>query len=79
MNRSEVLAAIQLIFLDVFDIEEMAIDEKTTAMDIDEWDSLTHIQVVVALEKKFGIRFNSSEIQNWSNVGEIIDCILSKL
>jgi len=79
MNRSEVLAAIQLIFLDVFDLEEIAIDEQTTALDIDEWDSLTHIQVVVALEKKFGIRFKSSEIQNWSNVGAIIDCILSKL
>ena len=78
MDRSEVLKQINEIFIDTLDNEKLVIDETTQATDIDEWDSLTHIQLVVALEKKFNIRFTTSEIQEWKNVGEIIDCILSK-
>ena len=78
MERTEVLKKVNEIFIDVLDSEDIVIKEETTANDVEDWDSLTHIQLVVAIEKGFKVRFNSSEIENWKNVGEMIDCIQSK-
>lgn len=78
MDRTEILNQINLIFRDTLDNEELVIVESTTANDIEEWDSLTHIQLIVAIEKFFKIRFTSKEIQEWKNVSEMIDCINSK-
>jgi acyl carrier protein len=79
MDRSEILKEISDIFMDVLDNDQIKIDEQTTAADVDEWDSLTHIQLVVAIEKHFKTRFTSKEIQSWNNVGEMIDNIQTKL
>jgi acyl carrier protein len=79
MQRTEILNQINAIFVDVLDNEDIKIAEETTAKDVDEWDSLTHIQLVVAIEKHFKIRFTSSEIQSWANVGEMMDCIEKKI
>lgn len=78
MERSEILKQINAIFVDTLDNEEVVIDEATTAGDVDEWDSLTHIQLVVAIEKNFKIRFTSKEIQSWNDVGEMMNCIQEK-
>jgi len=78
MNRIEILKQINIIFIDVLDNEEVAIMESTQATDVDDWDSLTHIQLVVAIEKQFKIRFTSKEIQSWKNVGEMLNCIVGK-
>lgn len=78
MERNEILKQINFIFIDVLDNEEVVIDETTRATDVDEWDSLTHIQLVVAIEKHFKIRFTSKEIQSWNNVGEMLNCIQEK-
>jgi acyl carrier protein len=78
MDRNELLIAIQDIFRDVLDNENINISFKTTANDIEEWDSLTHIQLVVAIEKLLKIKFTAQEIRNWKNVGETIDSIASK-
>jgi len=78
MERNEILKQVNLIFIDTLDDEDVIIEENTTANDVDEWDSLTHIQLVVAIEKHFKIRFTSKEIQSWNNVGEMLNCIQEK-
>ena len=78
MERLEITEKINTIFIDVLDNEDIVITESTIANDIDEWDSLTHIQLVVAIEKYFKIRFTSKEIQSWNDVSEMITCIQEK-
>ncbi len=78
MDRNEVLEKLTPIFREQLDNEEIELNAETTAEDIEEWDSLSHIQLIVAIEKAFGIRFTSAEIQSWNNVGEMIDSIISK-
>lgn len=78
MDKNEVLKQVNEIFIEILDNELIVITEITTADDIEEWDSLTHIQLVVAIEKYFKIRFTAKEIQSWKNVGKMIDCILTK-
>ena len=59
MERSEMLSQINAIFKDTLDNEEVVIEEITQAADVDDWDSLTHIQLVVSIEKHFKIKFTS--------------------
>ena len=78
MERQEIFAKLTEIFQDVLDNDEIEVTADTKADDIEEWDSLTNIQLVVAIEKAFGIKFKSSEIMSWSNVGEMVDSICNK-
>lgn len=78
MERTEILAKLQEIYQDVLDNEDIELAEETTAEDIEEWDSLTHVQLVVAIEKDFKIKFNSKEILSWRNVGDLVNCIAEK-
>ena len=78
MERNQILAEVQEIFRDVLDNEEIELADATTADDVEEWDSLTHIQLIVAIEKHFKIKFTSKEILSWQNVGQMIDCIAAK-
>ncbi|MEI6138890.1 MAG: acyl carrier protein [Mariniphaga sp.] len=75
MDRNELLKQINTIFTDILDNQDLVIEETTTATEVKEWDSLTHIQLVVATEKHFKIRFTSKEIQSWNNVGEMLNSI----
>lgn len=79
MDKTEVLTRVQDIFRDVLDDEEIVLEDSTTANDVEDWDSLTHIQLVVAIEKAFKIKFLSKEILSWKNVGEMVACIASKI
>ncbi len=78
MERNEILKQVNAIFVDILDNEGLVLNDTTTANDVEDWDSLTHIHLVVAIEKHFGIRFTSQEIQSWNNIGELVDCIASK-
>ena len=78
MTKDELLKQINTIFINTLDNEDVIVNETTTANDVEEWDSLTHIQLVVAIEKHFKIRFTSKEIQSWDNVGVMFECIQKK-
>ena len=78
MERKEIFGQLNEIFEDVLDLEEAPnLKDETTANDIEEWDSLSHIQLVVAVEKAFKVKFTSSEIMKWQNVGQMVDSILA--
>lgn len=80
MERTEIFKKLDEIFNDVLDPDdEITLNENSCADDIDEWDSLSHIQLVVAIEKEFGIKFTSKEIMSWQKVGDMVDSILSKI
>lgn len=79
MENNEILAKLQDVFRDVFDNEEIEITVDTVAEDIEEWDSLAHIQLVNELEKEFKIKLSAKEILSWDNVGEMIEAIAQKL
>ena len=72
------LKKINKIFQYIFDDNYLKITRKTSAKDIEEWDSLAQIKLIAAIEKKFKIRFNMHEISNLKNVGEMIDLIDKK-
>lgn len=79
MDRQEILNQVTQVFIDTLDEDNITLTESTTADDVEGWDSLTHVQLVVAVEKKFKIRFAAKEIQSWKNVGELVNSISSKL
>ena len=79
MEKSKILEKLQEIFCDVFDNDEIVVTEDTVAEDIEEWDSLAHIQLTKEMEKVFGIKLTAKEIMSWDNVGEMADSILQKM
>ena len=76
MNVKETLTE---VFQDVFDDDELELFDEMTAEDVEEWTSLTHIQLIVAVEKKFGVKFTTVEVMKLKNVGEFIALIEKKL
>jgi acyl carrier protein len=78
MERIKILKKVNEVFIDVLE-EEVLIKEEYSSDDVDGWDSLTHIMLIVEIEKNLQVKFLSSEIVSWKNVGEMIDCINEKL
>ncbi len=63
------------VFREVFDDNTIQLTPETTANDIEGWDSLSHVNLMIAVELKFGIEFSQREVTNFANVGELADCI----
>ncbi len=77
-TAAEIIEQLNPLFRDVLEDDAIQLSPATTANDIENWDSITNIQLIVAIEKKYKIRFTSREIQNFKNVGELVDALLSK-
>ena len=78
MTREEVFERLNKVFQDVFDDEDITVSETTTSADIEDWDSLEHINLVAAVEQEFGMKFTMGQVVTMKNVGEMVDIILQK-
>jgi acyl carrier protein len=70
--------ALQEIFRDMFDDEDIVLNDDTSAKDIKGWDSLNNVKLIVNIERKFGIRFSTGEIVSLNNVRNLLDLIEKK-
>lgn len=79
MNEPELYAELTTIFRQVLEDEMIELNETTTADDVNGWDSMNHIFIVVALEKRFGVKFHAAEMEQLKNVGELTELLRRKL
>ena len=76
MKREEVFEKLNEIFREVFEDDDIVVTETTSAADIEDWDSLTHITLVSSVEEEFDIKFSMKDVIGMKNVGEMVDIIL---
>ena len=79
MTETEILSALNQVFRDVFDDDNITVTTKTTADDIEGWDSQAHVNLIVAAEVRFGVRFRTAELESLHDVGEFARLIQTKL
>lgn len=79
MTREKVFEKLDAIFREEFDNEDIHVTETTTSSDIEGWDSLAHIGLMVAIETEFGMKFTMDEVSNITNVGEMANVILQRI
>lgn len=79
MDKKEILNQLKEIFRDQLEDEDLLLTNDTTAMDVENWDSLNHLMLVVGIEKHFKIKFTSEEIISLRNIGDIVSCIEEKV
>ena len=78
LNEQDVMPRLTRVFRNVFGDKRLIISRRTTADDVDDWDSLEHINLISAVEDEFGIRFKMGEVSSMKNVGEMVDIIKSR-
>ncbi len=78
MDRDAVLKTIGEVFEDVMDVDPDVVTEASTGDDIEDWDSLSHVRLMVAVERKFDIRFSNAEIEDMKSVRDLVDLVLAK-
>lgn len=79
MTSAEILAELQTVISDILDIPGLKLTSDTTAMDVEGWDSLSHINIISAVEERYGIRFALGELQDLKDVGDMADLVQKKL
>ena len=76
MTRDEVFERLDMVFKEYFDDEDIQLCDDTTSEDIEDWDSFEHINLIVAVEDEFGMKFPMGKVVTMKNVGEMVDIIL---
>jgi len=78
MERAEIAETITELMEDVFDVDDLVYSDDLDASQVEEWDSLSNIRFIVAIEQAFGIRFSNKEVESLQNVGELVDTVKAK-
>ncbi|QIE43996.1 acyl carrier protein [Meridianimarinicoccus aquatilis] len=78
MDKASVTQELTEIFEDVMDLDEVTLEDGTTANDIEEWDSLSHVRLIIAIERHYGIKFSNAEIESLKQFGDIVALVLTK-
>ena len=78
MDEAPIYSRLEEIFHDVFDDDSIAVTPELSAADVDGWDSLTHIRLLLTVEKAFKVKFSTSEIGKLKNVGDLVKLIKSQ-
>ena len=79
MTQSEILAQLTPIIREVLDNDSIVLRRETTAADVEDWDSVAHVRIMVAVEEEFGVRFDTDELSDIPNVGVLVDLVQRKL
>lgn len=79
MEKKELMDKLTEIFREVMDNDEIVLTDETTSEDIEEWDSLSHIELIDVIGKELGVKITSMEFRGWENVGEMVESLLQKL
>ena len=79
MDSDALLPEVQDIFRDVFDVPDLVITRELNAETIEDWDSMTHVNLVTAVEKRFKVKFALGELQELKDVGDMLDLLAAKL
>jgi acyl carrier protein len=79
MNDSQIYEKLTGIFYDIFDHKDIVLSSSTSAADIENWDSFNHVNLIVAIESSFGVKFSTQEIESMEDVGDIVLLLKKKL
>jgi acyl carrier protein len=78
MEKNEIVSRLTPIFRDVFNDDALVVSDGMTAADVPAWDSLSNINMIIAVEKAFGVKFSIKDVRNLKNVGELLELIKRK-
>jgi len=79
MNGDQLLPEVQEIFRDVLDEPDLVLSRQSNAENVPEWDSLAHVNLITAIEKKYKVKFALGELQNLKHMGDLLDLLAAKL
>ncbi len=79
MDHAAIMAKLEELMIDVFDVDDLVVTEATSADDVEEWDSLSHIRFMITVERFFKIRFLNEAVAELKNVGDLARTIAAKL
>lgn len=79
LTREAILAKVTELLESVLDADSLVLTEQTTAEDVEDWDSVNHVRLLIAIENELGFRFDTEEVEKFKNVGDLVDMIQAKL
>lgn len=78
VTREQIMERVTAIVAEVVNIDDLRLTDQSTARDVQGWDSLTHVQIIIAVENEYGFQFSFSEAAQLENVGQFLDAIHAK-